>query len=481
LPELIRAVIPEVATGKSMRQEIAANLPTGRRVFDVSIRPVRNAAGRVIAIVPEAVEVTEQRAAEAQLRQAQKMEAVGQLTGGLAHDFNNLMTGITGNLELLAARVGPGQRTGEGASQARGQDLARYIEAAQGAARRAAALTHRLLAFSRQQTLDPRRTDVNQLVAGMEEMIRRTMGPDVAIEVAAAADLWPTFIDQNQLENALLNLCINARQAMPRGGQLTIETCNKILDARAAEERDLPQGDYVSLCVTDTGIGMPPEVIARAFDPFFTTKPIGEGTGLGLSMIYGFVRQSGGQARIYSEPGQGSTLCLYLPRQSSAASPIAPELTPGVAPGLREAVPGTATSPASAAPAPGAQKGEIVLVVDDEATVRMLVTEVLEDLGYTTISAADGPAGLAVVRSDTPLDLMISDVGLPGGMNGRELADAALSLRPALPVLFITGYAENAVVGHGHLRAGMQVLTKPFTIDALARRVKDILTASAPL
>jgi CheY-like chemotaxis protein len=293
----------------------------------------------------------------------------------------------------------------------------------------------------------------------MEEMVRRTMGPDITIDVVAESGLWLTLIDQNQLENALLNLCINARQAMPRGGKLTIETANTYLDALAAQERELAAGEYVSLSVSDTGIGMTSDVVARAFDPFFTTKPIGEGTGLGLSMIYGFVRQSGGQARIYSEPGQGAMVYLYLPRYAGD------EDTPRI-PVRTQAAP------------PRAERGETVLVVDDEPTIRMLVTEVLSDLGYTTIDAPDGPAGLAVLQGGQRINLLISDVGLPGGMNGRELADAAQALRPGLPVLFITGYAENAVIGHGHLRPGMHVLTKPFTIEALARRVKEVATSS---
>jgi PAS domain S-box-containing protein len=445
LPALIEAAIPVVAAGQPVRRELTADLPTGRRVFDMSLHPVRNATGAVIAILPEAADVTEQRDAEAQLRQAQKMEAVGQLTGGLAHDFNNLMTGIGGNLELLQARV----RQGDTA------ELERFIESAMGAARRAAALTHRLLAFSRQQTLDPRPTDVSRLVAGMEEMIRRTMGPDVEVEVVDATGLWRTMVDQHQLENALLNLCINARQAMPRGGKLTIETCNKVLDDHAARERELQPGPYVTLCVSDTGTGMSPDVMARAFDPFFTTKPIGEGTGLGLSMIYGFVRQSGGQARIYSEPGQGALVCLYLPRTTAADEDT--EL------------------PNQTAPPPQGGRGETVLVVDDEPTIRMLVTEVLQDLGYETIDAADGPSGLEILRSGRPVDLLISDVGLPGGMNGRELAGAAQAVRPGLLVLFITGYAEHAVLSHGHLKPGMHVLTKPFNIEALARRVREIV------
>jgi len=379
------------------------------------------------------------------LRQSQKMEAVGQLTGGLAHDFNNLLAGISGSLELLQARV----------AQGRIGDLDRYLAAAQGASKRAAALTHRLLAFTRRQTLDPKPTDVNRLVAGMEELIRRTVGPQVVVEIVGAGGLWATLVDTNQLENALLNLCINARDAMPDGGRLTIETANRWLDDRTARQRDLPAGQYVALCVSDTGMGMTPEVVRRAFDPFFTTKPIGMGTGLGLSMIYGFVQQSGGQARIYSEAGQGAMVCLYLPRYHGEAA-------------CEEAN-------AELAGAPRAGQGETVLVVDDEPTVRMLVTEVLEDLGYTAIEAADGPAGLKVLRSDARIDLLVTDVGLPGGMNGRQVADAGRAVRPGLKVLFITGYAENAVVGNGHLDPGMHVLTKPFAMEALASRIKELI------
>ncbi len=292
----------------------------------------------------------------------------------------------------------------------------------------------------------------------MEELVRRTVGPAVAVEVVAAGGLWTTLVDPNQLENALLNLCINARDAMPDGGRLTVETGNKWLDARAAAGRDLPPGQYVSLCVSDTGTGMSPEVARRAFDPFFTTKPIGLGTGLGLSMIYGFVRQSGGQARIYSEPGQGTMVCLYLPRHLGDAE--------------------DADEPAEPAAAPRAGRGETVLVVDDEPTVRMLVAEVLEDLGYTAIDAADGAAGLKALRSGARVDLLITDVGLPGGMNGRQVADAARGLRPGLKVLFITGYTENAVFSQGHLEPGMHVLTKPFAMEALASRIKDLIAGA---
>jgi PAS domain S-box-containing protein len=401
------------------------------------------AYGRDITAEKEQAEAL--RNAEDALRQSQKMEAVGQLTGGLAHDFNNLLTGIWGSLELLQVRI----------AQGRTRDLDHYIAAAQGAAKRAAALTHRLLAFSRRQTLDPKPTDVNRLAAGMEELIRRTVGPGITLERVAAGGLWSTLVDPNQLENALLNLCINARDAMPHGGKLTIETANRWLDDRAARQRGLPPGQYVSLCVSDTGSGMTPEVIRRAFDPFFTTKPIGEGTGLGLSMIYGFVQQSGGQARIYSEVGRGTMVCLYLPRHIGDTD--------------------TDREPPQHLPAQHAEPGETVLIVDDEVTVRMLVTEVLEDHGYRTLEAADGAAGLRLLQSDARVDLLVTDVGLPGGLNGRQVADAARALRPALKVLFITGYAENAVLSHGHLDPGMHVLTKPFTIDALANRVGSLL------
>ena len=384
---------------------------------------------------------------EEALRQSQKMEAVGQLTGGIAHDFNNLLTGITGSLELLGIRI----------AQGRLSDVERYSLAAQGAAKRAAALTHRLLAFSRRQTLDPRPTDVNRLVSGLEDLVRRTVGPEIETEVVESVGLWTTLVDANQLENALLNLCINARDAMPEGGRLTIETANRWIDERAAQYRDLEPGQYVSLCVSDTGTGMTPEVIAKAFDPFFTTKPLGLGTGLGLSMIYGFARQSGGHIRIYSEVGEGTNVCLYLPRHFGEADSVDVD--------------------AELADAPRARAGETVLVVDDEPTVRMLVMEVLEELGYAAVEAADGAAGLKILQSNAQIDLLVTDVGLPGGMNGRQMADAARIGRPELKILFITGYAENAVIGNGLLDPGMHVMTKPFAMEALAGRIKTLITA----
>ena len=382
---------------------------------------------------------------EEALRQSQKMEAVGQLTGGLAHDFNNLLAGISGSLELAQMRI----------NQGRLGDVEKYLLTAQGATRRAAALTHRLLAFARRQTLLPRPVNVNRLVAGMIELIQRTVGPGIAIENVAATGLWTAHVDASQLENALLNLCINARDAMPGGGQITIETCNRWIDAAGSRQLDMPEGQYLSLCVSDTGTGMTPDVRARAFDPFFTTKPIGEGTGLGLSMIYGFAKQSGGQVRIYSEPGQGTMVCIYLPRHLGDDEPELPALEPAVA--------------------VQAGAGETVLVVDDEPSVRLLIVDVLHELGYAAIEAADGAAGLRVLDSGTRIDLLVTDVGLPGGMNGRQLADAARASRPDLHVLFITGFAENALLNNGQLEPGMAVLTKPFAIDALATRIRQLV------
>ncbi|MFH5926483.1 hybrid sensor histidine kinase/response regulator [Roseomonas xinghualingensis] len=419
----------------------------------VVIDAIRDEGGELIGFAKVTRDLTERREAQLaleqsreQLFQAQKMEALGHLTGGLAHDFNNLLTGITGSLELMKARV----------AQGRIGDLDRYVSAAQGAASRAAALTHRLLAFARRQTLDPRPTDANRLIGGMEELIRRTTGPEIIVDTVLAEGLWLTLCDPNQLENALLNLCINARDAMPGGGRLRIETSNVMLDDRGGSAGEIQAGPYVVVTIADTGVGMSQEVIDRAFDPFFTTKPLGRGTGLGLSMVYGFARQSGGQVKIDSEVGVGTAMRIYLPRYLGALEDERgqPELVE----------------------APRAENGESVLIVDDEATVRMLVTEVLQELGYSAIEAADGPSGLKVLQSDVRIDLLITDVGLPGGMNGRQMADAAREIRPELPVLFITGYAENAAVGNGQLEAGMHVLTKPFPMELLASRIKEITT-----
>ena len=423
-----------------------------RRFYEMRFSALRDPDGRRIGAYQFVYDVTERlqaqerlHEAEEALRHSQKMEAVGQLTGGIAHDFNNLLTGISGSLELLQTRMHQGRLV----------DCTRYLMAAQGASRRAASLTHRLLAFSRRQTLDPKPTDVNRLVTSMEELISRTVGPHIHLEVVTAPRLWSALIDASQLENALLNLCINARDAMPGGGRITIETSNKWLDDSAAAPRDIPPGQYLSLCVTDTGTGIAPEIIGRVFDPFFTTKSIGEGTGLGLSMVYGFVRQSGGQIRVYSEVGQGTTMCIYLPRhyrdeQELEESRVEPE---PVAEGT----------------------GETVLIVDDEPTIRMLVFESLREDGYNVIEAADGHEGLKILQGDARIDILVTDVGLPGGMNGRQLADAARIERPNLQILFITGYAENAVIGNGELPPGMRVLTKPFPLDVLTQRIQEML------
>ena len=385
---------------------------------------------------------------EEQLRQSQKLEAVGQLTGGLAHDFNNMLAAIMGCLEMMQVRL----------AQGRISQLDHYVATGHAAAKRAAVLTHRLLAFSRRQTLDPKPTDINRLVLGIEGLIRRTAGLNVEIEIVTAGGVWISRVDPHQLENALINLCNNARDAMPHGGKLTIETANRWLDERGARERDILSGQYVSICVSDNGEGMPPDVARQAFDPFFTTKPIGEGTGLGLSMIYGFARQSGGQARIYSEVGKGTMVCLYLPRDHGTDDVVETDAAP---------VPMQ----------PEVDERGVILLVDDEPAIRMLAAEVLDDIGYLVIEAADGAAALKVLQSSQHLELLITDVGLPNNFNGRQVADAGRTLRPDLKVLFITGYAENAVLHHGHLEAGMHMMMKPFALDAFVHRVKKIIAA----
>jgi len=387
-------------------------------------------------------DITEQRQAEDALRQSQKMEAVGQLTGGIAHDFNNLLQGITGSLDLLQKRV----------SQGRLSELDRFITGAMGAANRASALTHRLLAFSRRQPLDPRPVRANPLVASMEDLLRRTMGERIELQMELAGGLWLTLCDPNQLENAVLNLAINARDAMPDGGKLVIETCNSHLDdVYIARRRDIRPGQYVCICVSDTGTGMSQDTMEKAFEPFFTTKPIGQGTGLGLSMIYGFARQSEGFAKLYSELGKGTTVKLFLPRHRGES-------------GQEEAA-------VEHRPAPPQAAGETVLVVEDEPVVRELIVEILNDLGYAALEAADGPSGLEFLQSKRRIDLLITDIGLPG-LNGRQVADAGRALRPELKVLFMTGYAENAAIASGFLEPGMEMITKPFAMEVLMGRIR---------
>jgi PAS domain S-box-containing protein len=450
-PELIRFWVSDAANGATIRQELALRLPAGERIFDVSLRPIRDMRGEVIAMVPEAVETTDRRRTEEALRQAQKMEAVGQLTGGIAHDFNNLLAGIMGSLELLQRRLMSGRTDG----------VERYCAAAITSAQRASALTQRLLAFARRQPLDPKMVDSNRLVASMEDLLRRSLGPGIALEMVLAGGLWPTMSDPNQLESAILNLAINARDAMPEGGSLTIETGNAFLDDAycRAQADEVRPGQYVQVSVTDTGTGMTPEIIAKAFDPFFTTKPTGQGTGLGLSMVYGFVKQSDGHVRIYSEAGQGTTFKIYLPRYRGRTDEAEAGMDTNASDEFR------------------AEAGETVLVVDDEPTVRMLVMETLEELGYDAIEANDGPAGLTVLQSEARVDLLVTDVGLPG-LNGRQLADAARVTRPGLKVLFMTGYAHNAAIGQGTaLEPGMEIMTKPFALDDLAKKIRDMIEA----
>jgi PAS domain S-box-containing protein len=384
------------------------------------------------------------RATEEALLQSQKMEAVGQLTGGIAHDFNNLLTGIVGSLDLLQTRL----------NQGRTDNVARYISAAMTSANRAAALTHRLLAFARRQPLIPKSVDVNQLVVSLEDLLRRTIGETIDLRIVAADDLWSTLCDPNQLESALLNLAINARDAMPDGGRLTIGTGNARLDSVTADTPALAPGDYVCIAVTDTGVGMSAEVAARAFDPFFTTKPIGQGTGLGLSMIYGFARQSNGHVTIDSKIGQGATVRLYLPRHHGDIA---------------------AAQASSASAAEYAATGETVLVIEDEPVVRAVVVEMLAEQGYRAMEAVDGPSGLKVLRSDARIDLLVTDVGLPG-MNGRQVADQARETRPDLKILFITGYAESVAIADGFLQPGMEMITKPFDLDHLAQRIHAMIS-----
>jgi PAS domain S-box-containing protein len=384
------------------------------------------------------------KATEEALRQSQKMEAVGQLTGGIAHDFNNLLTGIVGSLDLLQTRL----------DQGRTENVTRYINAAMTSANRAAALTHRLLAFARRQPLIPKAVDANALVVSLEDLLRRSIGETIDLDIVASAGLWFTLCDPNQLESALLNLAINARDAMPDGGKLTVATANARIDGIDADTPALLPGDYIRIDVSDTGTGMSPEVAARAFDPFFTTKPIGQGTGLGLSMIYGFARQSNGHVLIDSTQGAGTSVILYLPRYHGAAA---------------------AERIASAVADEHVATGETVLVVEDEPVVRGVIIEMLQEQGYRTLQAVDGPSGLRILRLNKRIDLLVTDVGLPG-MNGRQLADQARETRPDLKILFITGYAENAAIAKGFLQPGMEMITKPFDLDNLSQRIREMVS-----
>jgi PAS domain S-box-containing protein len=412
-------------------------------VAGVVLNAIRDRSGNLLGFAKITRDITEKKAVEEQLRQAQKMEAVGQLTGGIAHDFNNLLTVIMGNLERLE-RISPAT-----------QPTQRLIAAALRGASRAAILTARLLAFSRRQPLAPEVLSVNKLVASMSDLLRHTIGEAVLIETVLAGGLWPTLVDSNQLENALINLAVNSRDAMPDGGKLTIETANSHLDEAYARLHDEVQaGQYVGIFVSDTGVGMSAEIVAQAFEPFFTTKDIGQGTGLGLSQVYGFIKQSGGHVKIYSEVGQGTTAKLYLPRYHGT------ETAHGGGEETRELPRGRA---------------ETVLVVEDDPDVRDYTIEIVTDLGYTVLSAGDGASALRLLDSHRGVSLLFTDVGLPGGMNGRQLAEQALRRQPRLKILYTTGYARNAIVHQGRLDSGVEIVFKPFTYSDVATKIRRVL------
>jgi PAS domain S-box-containing protein len=439
-------------TGKPVRdQEVIIEQPDGARLTVlVNIAPIFDDGGAVIGAINCFQDLSARQKSEKEqtqlredLHQAQKIQALGQLTGGIAHDFNNLISEISGSLELIQRRMEGGRTDG----------IASFVAAARKATDRAGTLTHRLLAFARRQSLDIRPMDVNDLIVGMADIFRRTLGEDIAFNMMLAADLWPTLTDANQLDSVLLNLVVNARDAMPKGGRLTVETMNTHLDETYVCPHDgLEVGDYVMIGVSDTGCGMPASVIAKAFDPFFTTKPIGQGTGLGLSMTYGFAKQSGGHVRIYSEVGQGTSIKLYLRRAMHDAD--------------------SRFEIVDAAAQRG--DGETILVVDDNENLRAVMMEVIAELGYRGLDASDATAAIQVLKSAQQIDLLVTDVGLPK-MNGRQLAEVALKHRPGLKVLFVTGYAEKAAVRGEFLAPGMEILTKPFTLDDLGAKMRAIL------
>ena len=419
----------------------------------------RHAVADLIARTNELEEESLRRQdAEESLRQVQKMEAVGQLSGGIAHDFNNLLTIIMGNLDTLKRRIADASKTKT--NKALAAKLEKPVEAAMYGARSAAQLTQRLLAFSRRQALEPVRVDVNQLVANMLELLKRSLGEQISIETVLAAGVWPAFADSNQLENALLNLALNARAAMPEGGCLTIETANTYLDdAYSSRFGDIEPGQYVVMCVTDTGTGIPANIIDHVFDPFFSTKAVGEGSGLGLSMVHGFVKQSGGHVRIYSEVDHGTTVKLYLPRMTSAEEQAA----------------APAVKPDAPPPAPKAEAHETILLVEDNQGVREYAAGALSALGYAVLEAGDAAAAIALIGRNPPIHLLFTDVVLPGGRNGRSLADEVLQKYPGLPVLFTTGYTRNAIVHQGRLDADVELLNKPYTQQDLDRKVRKML------
>src|SRR5579883_1079497 len=418
---------------------------SGKRFWaSVVINAIHDDDGRLVGFAKITRDLTERRAAEEQLRQAQKMEAIGQLTGGVAHDFNNLLTVIGGNVETLERHL-----------TAEDPTMLRFIHGAMRGVERAAILTSRLLAFGRRQPLDPKPLEMNRLIIGLSDLLGRTIGEHIQIETVFSGGLWQVAADANQLENAVLNLAVNARDAMPSGGKLTIETANAHLDEiYAAAHEEVKAGQYVMVAVSDTGQGIPKEIIGKVFDPFFTTKKLGEGTGLGLSQVYGFIKQSGGHVKIYSEPGEGTTVRLYLPRLITEETVEVERKDP---------------------PAPGTGGAETILVVEDDIDVRAYSTETLRELGYHVLEASEGDAALGLIVSHPEIKLLFTDVGLPGAFNGRYLADEARKRRPELKVLFTTGYARNAIVHHGRLDPGVNLIAKPFTFAALAAKVRAVL------
>ena len=452
----VRAVWHRALSGEAFTQVDTFGAPDlERRFYEMKFNPLYDGDGMPIGAYQFVFDVTERvrdqarlQEAEAQLRQAQKMEAVGQLTGGVAHDFNNMMNVVSGSLQLLDRRTA--------AEDARTKHL---IASALEALKRAANLTQRLLAFSRQQPLKPEVVDANKLVAGMSDLFRHSLGAQIQLETVLSGGLWRIHADQNQLESVLLNLAVNGRDAMPEGGRLTIETQNAHLDQRyVAREPGVLAGQYVMLAVTDTGTGMPQEVIAKAFDPFFTTKEVGKGTGLGLSQVYGFVKQSGGHIKIYSELGQGTTVKIYLPRFHGTG-------------------PETTEAPADNS-LPAAEDRELILVVDDEALVREVSVAALAELGYRVVEADSAQAALTLLIERPDIDLFFTDIVMPE-MNGRRLADIVRERRPGLPIIFTTGYTRNAIVHNGVLDAGVELIGKPFTLEELARRVREVLDRTA--
>ena len=462
-----------MCSGKAVQIEEHVDMADGSAKIWLSAKaPLLDDSGKVIGLIGSSMDVTARKQAEtallelnrnletriteavadrelaqAALRQAQKMEAIGQLTGGIAHDFNNLLAGITGSLDLIKMRL----------NQGRTADVERYVSVAYGAAQRAAALTHRLLAFSRRQTLLPVHTNVHTLIADMEELIRRTVGPTIDLNVDLTAVANTCLVDPAQVENSLLNLCINARDASDGGGRISIKTFNQSLEQGPELDAELSAGTYLTVCVADEGIGMSPETLSKAFEPFFTTKPVGAGTGLGLSMVYGFVKQSGGQIKIDSEEGEGTRVYLQLP--------VAAPQVEAIVRVEEQSELGLSFS------------GETVLVVDDEPSVRMFVSEALGGLGYRVIEAADGLSGLNLLQSETPIDLLVTDIGLPGGLDGRRMAEAARKCRRDLPVLLMTGYADPSIVSIQPLGSSTAVLMKPFTLEALIQNVTTLLRA----